>query len=209
MPVRPGGHTSMHRTIGFAVTAVSAAFVAAVLGPPGDAGAAAAHRPPPGTRLLLTFDNGESLQAGTMVRDTSGHHHPGQIIARKAAGLRAVKGWRLRGAGFPCRGCGHVIIEVADAPGLNPYVRPFVFGAAVRVGPKRAETGSNFMQKGRYFQTGGQYKLNLRPGGIPRCIVAGARGRVIVIGRRSIADGGWHRVSCLRTPTGLRLRVDG
>jgi hypothetical protein len=189
-----------------------AALVGAIALSASPAGAhAGTPRPPQGTRLLLTFDHHESLQAGTRVRDSSGFRHPGTVVAHHVTGLRVVHGHFLRGAGFPrlCRGCGHVIVEVADAKGLNPLRRPFLFGADVRIGVKRAATGSNVMQKGRYNQTGGQYKLNLRPGGIPRCVVRGAVSRVVVLGRTSIADGSWHRVSCQRTPTGVRLRVDG
>jgi Concanavalin A-like lectin/glucanases superfamily len=200
----------MRHRASIAIAAASLVGVATLLTEPA-AATAPAHRPPQGTRLLLTFDHHESLKAGTMVRDSSGFRHPGTIIASHVPGLRAVRGSVLRGAGFPgvCRGCGHAIVEVADAKGLNPLRKPFVFGSAVRVGPKRAVEGSNFIQKGRYNQAGGQYKLNLRPGGIPRCVVRGALGRVVVMGRATIADGAWHRVSCLRTPTGVRLRVDG
>jgi hypothetical protein len=188
-----------------AIAAAALVGVAPLLTPP----AASADQPTRGTRMLLTFDHDESLRDGTVVRDESGFRNRGTVVARKVAGLRVVNGARLRGAGFPCVGCGHAIVEVADAKGLNPFRKRFAFGAAVRVGPKRAAVGSNFMQKGRYFENGGQYKLNLRPGGIPRCVVTGALGRVVVMGRRSIADGTWHRVSCLRTPTDVRLRVDG
>jgi hypothetical protein len=191
--------------------AVAALVGAAALSASPAGAHAGTPRPPQGTRLLLTFDHHESLLAGTTVRDSSRRHHPGTVIASHVAGLRTVHGRFLRGAGFPrlCRGCGHVIVEVPDAPGLNPLRRAFLFGADVRIGARRAATGSNFMQKGRYNQAGGQFKLNLRPGGIPRCVVRGAVSRIVVVGRASVADGSWHRVSCLRTPTGVRLRVDG
>jgi Concanavalin A-like lectin/glucanases superfamily len=171
--------------------------------------AAAARRPPNGTRLLLTFDSRESLKAGTLVRDRSGFRHPGRIMTRRGGSLRPVNGWFRRGAGFPCVGCGRAIIEVADGKGLDPRRRPFLFGAAVRLGPGRALAASSVMQKGYYNQDGGQYKLQLRPGGAPSCVVFGAKGRLIVDAPATIADKAWHRVSCLRTPTSVRLRVDG
>jgi hypothetical protein len=161
--------------------------------------------------MLLTIDHRESLKPGTLVRDESGFRHPGKITSVHGGTLRAVHGVRGRGVGFPraCQGCGRTIIEVANARGLNPRMRSFLFGASVRVGPKRAAVGSNFIQKGFYSESGGQYKLQLRPGGVPTCRMYGLAGRLVVNGRASIADGEWHKVSCLRLPGRIQLRVDG
>jgi len=172
---------------------------------------AAPHKPPPGTRMLLTFDHRESLKPRTLVRDESGFRHPGTILSVHGGALRVVRNQSGRGVGFPraCHGCGRSIIEVENAPGLNPRMRPFLFGASLRIGPKRAAVGSNYIQKGFYSETGGQYKLQLRPGGVPTCRMYGAAGRLVVNGHASIADGTWHKVTCLRLPGRVQLRVDG
>jgi hypothetical protein len=192
--------------VGAACAALVAAGVAAET-----AATAAPHKPPSGTRMLLTFDHGESLKPRTLVRDESGFRHPGMILSVHGGALRAVHGPSGRGVAFPraCHGCGRAVIEVENARGLNPRMRSFLFGASVRVGPKRAAVGSNFIQKGFYSETGGQYKLQLRPGGVPTCRMYGAAGRLIVNGDASIADGTWHKVTCLRLPGRVQLRVDG
>jgi hypothetical protein len=193
-----------------AVTAVglaaTAALIAAVAPPPVSAAHASA---PSGLRMLLTFDQHESLKRGTLVRDASGHRHGGVVFVRNGGELRPVAGSSRRGAAFPSRCCARAIIEVHDGNGLDPRHRPFVFGAAVRVGPDRARTGSNVVQKGYFKQAGGQYKLQLLAGGIPSCVVYGGKGRVVLKGAKSIADRSWHRLTCLRTPTRVQLRVDG
>jgi hypothetical protein len=191
--------------VGTACAALVAAGLAA------ETAAAAPHKPPAGTRMLLTVDHRESLKPGTLVRDESGFRHSGMILSAHGGTLRAVRGTSGRGVGFPrvCHGCGRTIIEVENARGLNPRMRSFLFGATVRVGPKRAAVGSNFIQKGFYSETGGQYKLQLRSGGVPTCRMYGAAGRLVVNGHASVADGTWHKVTCLRLPGRVQLRVDG
>jgi hypothetical protein len=189
-----------------AVLAATAALIAVGAQP---AVSAARVSPPPGTRLLLTFDQHESLDRGTLVRDSSGHRHGGVVLARNGGELRPVAGWIRRGAAFPGRCCARAIIQVRDNKGLDPGRRPFVFGAAVKIGPARASTASNVMQKGFFKQAGGQYKLQLLAGGAPSCVVFGSRGRVILNADKSIADRRWHRLTCLRTATRVQLRVDG
>jgi hypothetical protein len=73
----------------------------------------------------------------------------------------------------------------------------------------QARVESNVVQKGYFRQAGGQYKLQLLDGGVPSCVLYGGRGRVVLEGRRSIADRSWHRLTCLRTPARVQLRVDG
>jgi hypothetical protein len=173
-------------------------------------GASAAPRAgAPTTTLRLTFDHRESLKRGTIVRDVSGHRHGGKVLSRAGGGLRPVAGRSHRGVGFPVRCCGRAIVQVADGKGLDPRHRPFTFGAAVKLGRAQARAGSNVVQKGYFNQAGGQYKLQLTAGGVPSCVLYGGKGRIEVKGRASIADRTWHRVSCLRTPTRVQLRVDG
>ena len=193
------------------VTAAVASLFAGYAGPAAGAAEGAAKRVPPGTHLLLTFDNREPLKRGTVVRDASGHHHGGVVLARHGGGLRPVSGWFKRAAAFPrlCEsGCGRAIVQVADGRGLDPRRHPFVFGAAVKATRHQARLGGNIVQKGFFKQAGGQYKLQLDTGGIPSCVVFGGRGRVIANGTRTVADGRWHRLTCTRRPGWVTLRVD-
>jgi hypothetical protein len=168
--------------------------------------AGTAHKLRPAAyRFLLTFDNRESLKTGTRVVDASGHQHGG-VVMTHGAKLTAKPGVSRRGAQFPRRG--RAIVQIANRKGLNPKHRSFIFGAAVRVGPKQATTGSNIVQKGYYNQAGGQWKLQLASG-VPVCVIFGDAGRIKAVARRDVADGHWHRVSCARTSTGVTVWVDG
>jgi hypothetical protein len=198
-----------------ATAVVAAAAAAAVIAgsvEPAASAALDAKTVPTGTHLLLTFDHREPLKRGTVVRDASGHHHAGVVLTRHGGAIRPVSGSFKRAAAFPrlCDpSCGRAIIEVADHRGLDPRRHAFVFGAAVRVTRHQARLGSNVVQKGYFNQVGGQYKLQLYPGGVPSCVVFGGRGRIIVNGTRSVANRRWHRLSCTRTPSRVVLRVDG
>jgi hypothetical protein len=194
--------------------AAAAAAISAIAGSAQpSAGAAEGSRSvPSGTHMLLTFDHREALKRGTVVRDASGHHHGGVVLTRHGGTVRAVSGWFKRAAAFPrlCDpGCGRAIVEVADRKGLDPRRHRFAFGAAVKATRHQARFGGNVVQKGYFNSAGGQYKLQLYRGGVPSCVVFGGKGRIIVNGTRSVADGRWHRLSCTRKPGWVTLRVDG
>jgi hypothetical protein len=159
--------------------------------------------------MLLTFDDNKSLKRGTVVPDASGHGHRGVVLTAAGGAVRPIRGRFHRSAAFPARCCGRAIIQVADSKRLDPRHRAFVFGATVRLGPVQARPDSNVVQKGFFRQAGGQYKLQVLAGGAPSCVLFGGKGRVILRGRRSIADRSWHRLTCQRTPTRVQLRVDG
>jgi concanavalin A-like lectin/glucanase superfamily protein len=157
-------------------------------------------------QFLLTFDNHETLKTGTLVVDASGHKHGGVILTHGGK-LTAKPGIRGRGSQFPHRG--RAIIQIANRKSLNPRSRGFVFGAALRLGPTRAASRSNIVQKGYYNQAGGQWKLQLASGGVPVCVIYGDAGRIKAVARHGVGDGRWHRVSCARTSTGVTVWIDG
>jgi hypothetical protein len=180
--------------------------LAGTLASTSSADAAAAVRPS-AHQFLLTFDHRESLKAGTHVVDASGHKHRGTVLTESGGTLRPTTGLVRRAAQFPARG--RAIVQIEDKKGLDPIRRSFVFGAAVRETQAQATFGANLVQKGFYNQAGGQWKLQLGAGGVPSCVVYGARGRVMAVAADGIANGRWHRVSCTRTPDAVTLRVDG
>src|SRR4051812_1478030 len=98
MPTRPA--------VTAVVLAAAAALTVAVAQPPASA---AEHRGPAGMRMLLTFDQRESLQRGTLVRDASGHRHGGVVLARHGGSVRPVAGWFRRGAALPSHCCARAI----------------------------------------------------------------------------------------------------
>jgi hypothetical protein len=161
-------------------------------------------------RMLLTFNNGESLKSGTRVRDVSRHRNGGVVVVDGGGKITKAKGVRGGAANFPnaCRGCGRAMIEVKDKAGLDPGRRNFTFGSALKLTRQQGVFGSNVLQKGYFHEAGGQFKLQLDPGGIPSCVFFGSESRLKVTSAVGIANNKWHRVSCTRGTTGLAIRVD-
>jgi hypothetical protein len=162
-------------------------------------------------RMLFTFEYGETLRPNTYVRDASRHKNRGLVLTQSRGKLRVAKGVKRHGADFPnrCPGCGRALLEVKDRAGLDPGSRRFVFGAAVRLTAAQGRFGSNVFQKGYFKTAGGQFKLQVNPGGIPVCVFNGHLGRLIVTSSVGIANRKWQHVSCLRGAHGVQIRVTG
>jgi hypothetical protein len=162
-------------------------------------------------RMLFTFDYKETLRANTYVRDASRHKNRALVVTQSGGKLRVAKGLNRHGADFPnrCGTCGRALLEVRDRIGLDPGARHFVFGTALKLSKPQGRYGSNVIQKGYFRQAGGQFKLQLDPGGIPVCVFNGSLGRLIVASSVGIANGRWQQVSCLRGTHGVQIRVNG
>ena len=162
------------------------------------------------TEFRFTFDRGESLRAGTKVRDVSGHRNHGTVKTSNGGHLRKVNGNPGKAAKFPCIGCGRALINVPDNRQLDPRRNPFWFGAAVKVTDAQARRGKdpNIMQKGLINQPGGRWKLELI-GSHPQCTMSGSAGQLVVRTALHIDDGTWHRLQCRRENGVLSLWIDG
>lgn len=196
-----------------------------------DLSSAATTRPTPATSadpravavLRLDFSTvAGQLTTGDLVPDASGNGHsavlatsgppePLSVIAGPDGEPGAVQ--------FPenCvpaaqAECPRAVLEVADAPKLNPRDNDFTWGANVLVSPDRTSQGSNVVQKG--FANGGrsQWKLQVDGDeGRPSCVLVGVGESEIHLaaGDASIADGRWHDVVCRRVGDKLSIEVDG
>lgn len=199
----------MRRSIGISA-ALALAYVL------GSAGSASADSQ---TVLAMNFDQATTFQQGSLVADTSGSGHDGTVQGLNDGGLVGVADDTDGSAvQFPrCtdrRGCPRADIEVPDAPDLDPRLQPFQFGASIRLTPNQTSRGANVLQKGRYGDADGQWKLQVDGlAGRPSCVISGYLGgtynRVIVKSESSIADSNWHAVSCARTDSSVELTVDG
>lgn len=190
---------------------VALALVAGLSAP---AGAAASRE------LLLTFDNGETFANGSAVQDTSGAHADGVVKTRYGAGLSGTAGvGGSRGVRFPApcsnEPCPNAMIKITDRPGLDVHYADFEWGAEVNLTPSEVAKGANVVQKGRYSDSGGQWKLQIDGfAGKPSCIVSGVAAdgrfaRALVYASVSVADGRWHQVTCRRAGTVVTVFVDG
>jgi hypothetical protein len=155
----------------------------------------------------------------TTVVDDSGKGHTGTAVTANGGQITAVAPGR-DGIGqavrFPavCPGdtCPKAVITSPDRADLNPGTAAFTYGAWINVTLAELTTdhGSNVFQKG--LSSTSQWKLQLdNPAtGAPSCVVreAGGVNAVLVLSSVGIADGTWHKVSCQRTSTELRILVD-
>ncbi len=190
-----------------AVSLVTPSVVGAVSSPQ----AGSAGRSGPDTFRFM-FNGHQSLRSGTRVIDATGHGHDGVVRTSGAGHLTVVKSGvkGTHAAGFPriCKGCNRAIISIAGRPSLNPRLRAFTFGAAVRLTPKQApaKRDPNILSKG--MDRHHQFKLHLL-GAKPRCVFAGLAHEILITSKQPIDDGSWHRVVCARSRQHHRLFVDG
>ncbi|MCA2214401.1 LamG-like jellyroll fold domain-containing protein [Jidongwangia harbinensis] len=150
----------------------------------------------------------------TPVLDGTGRGHTMRLVTRYGGTIRPI----LHGAGmgirFPrkCAGsrCPKAVLQSPHAADLNPGVRPFTYGATVRLAPSQTTSGQNVLQKG-FSATGSQYKLQIDGrAGRPSCVLVGTRtGIKLVRSAVTVADGIWHTVQCRRIGTVFRILVDG
>jgi hypothetical protein len=102
-------------------------------------------------------------------------------------------------------------VQVASDPGLNPGVRDFMVSGWVDF-PAAPRLGQTFdvFRKGLSYTRGGEYKLEILPGGRVKCSAKDWRGRTgWVLDRTDVADGRWHHVACVRTGSVWSVIVDG
>lgn len=184
-----------------------------------------ASSPQPGLQLAISPAElpAGPVDRGTTIKDASGHGNNAVVVAPAqgvAPPIQVVRSADAPGGvalkfGEPCEGetpCLREILEVADAPGLNPGTRDFHVSAAVRLGPDQTTKGSNIVQKGFSLGGGGQYKLQVDDlEGRPSCIIVAPGTTKInrVKAERSVADGAWHRVACRRAGATWSVIVDG
>ena len=168
----------------------------------------------PGAGVLYLFDSRESLVGGSRVLDSMGRRNDGSVVAANGGQVTSVRHHRGWAARFPGRcvqqGCPRAFVSTPNRRGLNPGRRAFSFGAQVRVSADSTAAKSTVIQKGRYTNPRGRWRLRLDwADARPYCLVRGTAGTVLMRSRTGIADGRWHSVACVRTADMVRLVVDG
>lgn len=103
-------------------------------------------------------------------------------------------------------------VEVPAATSLNPGVRDFSFSAWINISQAPAKSVTyDIVRKGLTTTSGGEFKLEIVPGGRARCIAkdgAGRRGSILGPST-NLADSRWHQVGCARVGSAWRVVVDG
>jgi hypothetical protein len=155
---------------------------------------------------VTTLDLQLNEPAGaTVAADSSGLGHNGAIGSHiKMNGSYANIDRHPPDAGI-YYGAAHLIMidDAADAsldPGTGNFTVEFRFRSTVKFG--------NVMQKGQAKTSGGQVKFQ-QPGGFMSCMYKSPSGQAAIKASIATNDGQWHIIRCERTPTEVRLYIDG
>lgn len=161
---------------------------------------------PMGVRYL--FDGGYDDQRGILpLRTTSAGGAIAMVPHDSGRALRFPRPCEHYGA----PDCARVVLESGPAPFLNPGTGPIRFGATIQLAAEETTKGANVLQKG-YSIGRSQFKLQVDGhAGYPSCVLVGVGSSRIhaAVADRSVADGQWHRVGCVREGASLTVSVDG
>jgi hypothetical protein len=121
------------------------------------------------------------------------------------------------GSGYAFNGVSSRVI-VPTSASLNPGSANFSFGVTVSMSTPPSPVGETYdvLRKGLATTKGGNYKIevkNVNGKALARCVVKsfrtnGTKVLAAVLGTTSLADGGQHAVTCVKTSTGITLYVD-
>lgn len=176
-------------------------------------------------RLRITFDVdgdvGTVLVDDAPIADSSGAVNHGRVLTRFGGAVAVAADTVGAAADFPgpctTEPCPNAMVVVADHPSLDPGLADFEWGARLLLQPTETADGENVLQKGRFGENGGQWKLQVdKSAGVPSCVVSGkvpgstTERLVVLLASIGIADGAWHQVTCRRTAAaGVQIVIDG
>jgi Concanavalin A-like lectin/glucanases superfamily len=116
------------------------------------------------------------------------------------------------GKGYRFNGLNSIVL-VPSSASLNPGRRDFRFTVFLRLNTVPRVGDYNPIRKGTAPDPGGQYKLELfsdqtRTRAQAQCTFRGTSGHAELKRGPNVADGYWHRITCAKTGTSIRLIVD-
>jgi concanavalin A-like lectin/glucanase superfamily protein len=112
--------------------------------------------------------------------------------------------------GHGYRFTGSSLISVSSKA-LNPGAIPFSINAHVNFTQKPSAIVGDYdlVRKGLSATSGGDYKMEIFPGGNAYCYFRGSSGSAEVSGGGNLADGRWHTITCAKQDNKVVLTVDG
>jgi len=99
-------------------------------------------------------------------------------------------------------------VQVPDAAALNPGSAKFSVQLRVNftaIPPQDYD----LIRKGLSTTEGGDYKIEIAHSGQALCVVGGSTATATLIAGPKLNDGAWHQIVCTRTPSAVKLEVDG
>jgi concanavalin A-like lectin/glucanase superfamily protein len=154
--------------------------------------------PPPGTVVAL-WHMDEPAGATTMA-DSSGFGNNGTLNGPVTTG---VPGFQGNAYSFS----GHSYVDVPTSDSLNPGTANV--GISFYMNTTHLPTSGDYdlVRKGVYPQQ--QYKIELLKTNQIACSFTGSSGSSNATGGANLADGTWHHIECIKTPTTIQLLIDG
>ena len=137
---------------------------------------------------------------GPMI-DASGHGNDGTLEDIR----RVSPGYDGKGRAYRFNGTSSRVIVGSDAS-LNPGPRNITLTVHVKTGvqPPPSIGDYDLLRKGS-----GIYKMEIMGSGQASCRFQGSTGSVSIEAGPNVADGRWHAITCRKTPSRIRLTVDG
>jgi hypothetical protein len=117
------------------------------------------------------------------------------------------------GKGYHFNGVNSIVL-VPSSASLNPGRHDFRFTVLLRLNTVPTVGDYDPVRKGAASKPGGRYKLELfsnptRTGAQAVCTFQGTSGSAKLKTGPNVADGYWHKITCAKTGTSIRLIVDG
>jgi hypothetical protein len=164
-----------------------------------------------GATTVADWEMNEAAGATTMV-DSSANHLDGTIIPSDElqTGVQFDVDtlgyhWVRRPPNLP-PAVPERIVQVPDNNLLDVPDPSVTYTLEIRYRTK--ENFGNIVQKGQSASRGGQIKVQ-QPMGRPSCLFKGSLGRVTARVKAPLNDNLFHTLTCVRTPTQVRVYVDG
>jgi hypothetical protein len=141
---------------------------------------------------------------GTTMADSSGHNHVGTLHG-VTTGQPGVSGTAFGFAGKPS------YVSVPSATDLNPGTATFTITLHVKFPARPSGSVGDFdvLRKGLSTTDGGSYKIEILGSGHAFCDFRGSTKEGSLTGSKALAVNAWHTITCTRTPTSMKLTVDG
>ena len=150
-------------------------------------------------RALWHMGNPARLIDSSPYRNNGSTHH-----------IKGIHGG-FRGKGYHFNGSSS-IVRVPSAANLNPRRANIRLTVHVKFArpPSEAVRDYDLIRKGTLTSPGGKfYKAEILRSGQAFCFFKGSLAKGKVIAGPNLANGHWHTIRCTKTPTRVRLTVDG
>jgi hypothetical protein len=154
-----------------------------------------ANPTPAGTVALWHMDE----TSGSVMKDSVGSHN-GTIFSARLG----LPGFLGTAYGFT-----RSYVSVPSAGDLNPGASNLTVTLHVKTTSAPATPDWDLIRKGLYTTAGGEFKMEYQPSGQASCGFNGSSNYGELMAGPAINDGRWHTVQCIKTPTAIKVVVDG